>query len=32
MYQENPPYTSAIRVLGGGGPVSVLWMRDLADA
>ncbi len=29
--QANPPYTSAIRDLAGGGSVNVLLMRDLAD-
>ncbi len=27
----NPPYTSAVREFAGGGSISVLWMRDLAD-
>ncbi len=30
--QGNPPYTSAVREFAGGGSISVLPMRDLADA
>ncbi len=30
--QENPPCTSAVRELAGGGSISVLRMRGLADA
>ncbi len=30
--QENPPYTSAVLEFVGDGPVSVLRMRDLAEA
>ncbi len=30
--QENPPYTSAVLVFVGGGSISVLQMRDLAEA
>ncbi len=30
--QDNPPCTSAVRELAGGGSISVLQMRDLADA
>ncbi len=29
--QENPPYTSAVGEFAGGGSISALWMRDLAD-
>ncbi len=29
---ENPPYTSAVREFVGGGSISVLRMRDVADA
>ncbi len=30
--QEKSVYTSAVRALSGGGSMSVLWLRDLADA
>ncbi len=30
--QENPPYTSAVLEFVGGGSLSVLRMRDLAEA
>ncbi len=30
--QENPPYTPTVREFAGGISISVLWMRDLADA
>ncbi len=30
--RENPPYTSTVRGFTGGGSISVLRMRDLADA
>ncbi len=32
LHQENPLYTSAVREFAGGGSISVLRMRDLADA
>ncbi len=30
--QDNPPYTSAVLEFVGGGSISVLRMRDLAEA
>ncbi len=30
--QENPPYTSAVLEFVGGGPMSVLRMKELAEA
>ncbi len=30
--QENPPYTSVVREFAGGGTISALRMRDLAEA
>ncbi len=32
LEQDNPPYNSVVYEFAGGGPISVLRTRDLADA